>query len=78
MKVAETFAKDMASSDHSAAMALRTLAMYTGTLRHAGIGCAVMPLVESLGFINEFEVYCFAGLETLKLYGMFPPLLSSV
>ena len=78
MKVAETFAKDLASSDHSAAMALRTLAMYTGTLRHAGIGCAVMPLVESLGFINEFEVYCFAGLETLKPYGLFPPLLSSV
>ena len=48
MKVAETFAIDMASSDHCAAMALRTLATYAGTLRHAGIACALMPLVEFL------------------------------
>ncbi|CAL1170766.1 unnamed protein product, partial [Cladocopium goreaui] len=46
MKVAETFAIDMASSEHCAAMALRTLATYAGTLRHAGIACALMPLVE--------------------------------
>ena len=54
MRVAEECVMDMPSNDHCAAMALRMLAMYTGTLRHAGIGCAVMPLVESFGFISEF------------------------
>ena len=72
MKVAETFAIDMASSEHCAAMALRTLATYAGTLRHAGIACALMPLVESFGFISELEGYRFAGLETLKPYSLLP------
>ena len=71
MKVAETFAIDMAS-DHCTAMALRTLATYAGTLRHAGIACALMPLVESFGFISELEAYRFAGLKTLKPYSLFP------
>ena len=74
MKVAETFAIDMASSDHCAAMALRTLATYAGTLRHAGIACALMPLVEFFGFIrfiSELEGYRF-GLKTLKPYSLFP------
>ena len=78
MKVAEECVMDMPSNDHCAAMALRMLAMYTGTLRHAGIGCAVMPLVESFGFISEFEGHCFAGPETLKPCGLFPPILSSL
>ena len=71
-KVAETFATDMASIGHCAAMALRSLAIYAGTLRHADIACALMPLVESFGFISELEGYRFAGRETPKPYGLFP------
>ena len=71
MKVAELFATEMASTDHCA-MALRSVAIYAGTLRHAGIACALMPLVESFGFISELEGYRFAGLETLKRCGLFP------
>ena len=33
---------------------------------------------ESCGFISEFEGHCFAGLEILKPYGLFPPILSSL
>jgi hypothetical protein len=59
VKVESSFADG--TSDISAALAMRTLAVYAGCLRHGQIGCALMPLAEFFGFNGELELSALLG-----------------
>lgn len=69
VKVESAFDDEL--GDISAALAMRTLAVYAGCLRHGKIGCALMPLAEFFGSNSELELSALLGWTHLRhqLYG---------
>lgn len=63
VKVESSFADG--TSDISAALAMRTLAVYAGCLRHGQIGCALMPLAELL-FLPAIPASSIRAMEDLN------------